>query len=541
MVAALPKPRQSGAAYWPWDLLFLALAALYAWLAMDGILPLSGCGAQLDSDLQTYAQGMAGAAHPELFSSDPVLHAASAANSIQNLERWLGSWLAPPGEWAIGLLRAGAAAIFTFYAGWYMLGRWLFGAPSLAALLSVACGITVWVGWGTFWGITHSDPVPRVFFCAAMPLLLWLGMLGARRAALRPIAMLACGLAIWIHGISALNCGAMLFMAFLLIRAPGQSLGSHALNLCACLGAFFAPVLAFLWPSLSQGGRFSADDLAIFRELFNLRWREDYSGFGARLLGFFSPKNAAFPILAGGLIGWIVAILKGSGREKLLARMAPCFLAALLLVAGFSWLEGQWAPGLGRLRMGHELPRGLRLLIPIAWMLAVGGIGALFGKWPRRLALICLLVAVAMLSQDRQYAAAQLAISQRTGLPLPLAQGGEEGASLRRLFEAVKRIVPEGEAIYCPEDAMQTRYIALRPLAHSFKDGYVHFYNKDVERSAKWLELEKLARGAPHGWLKAWQASGAPWLLCRADEAGLFRPDQIKLSQAGWLLVRADG
>lgn len=88
---------------------------------------------------------------------------------------------------------------------------------------------------------------------------------------------------------------------------------------------------------------------------------------------------------------------------------------------------------------------------------------------------------------------------------------------------------------------MQVRYIALRPLAHSFKDGYVHFYNKDIERSRNWLKLERLAQSGPEGYLDAWRASGAPWLLCRAnaDKASLNRMGEVALDKGGWLLVRA--
>lgn len=522
------------------DALFLLCAAAYAWLACQGIVPLSGAGAIMDSDLQTYAQGMAGAARPEMFAADPVLHSASAANSIPNLERLLGGWLAPQEQWAVGLLRAGAIAIFVFYCGWYFLGRWLYGSPALAAMLAIACGITVWTGWGTFWGITHSDPVPRVFFGALMPFLLWLGFLALRTPWLRPAAMLAAGLAVWVHGVSALNSGAMLFMAFLFI--PVAPPGRHIGNLCVCLLAFFLPVLLFLWPSL-RGDSLSHEDISTLMELFAMRWQEDYSNFGSRLVNFFSPAGSVFPVLAGGLAGWLVLSFRGNSREKLVCAAARCFLLALLAVAGFCWLESRYAPDFGRAPMGHELVRGMRLLVPVAWLLVIGGIGCLAGKTARRVILAGAILAVLLVSQDRQYMAGRLALAEKTGLPIPVNEDRREADRMAELMRLIKQDVPAGEAIYCPEDAMQVRYLALRPLVHSFKDGYVHFYNKDAASARTWLRLEKLAHAEPEGWLKAWQESGAPWLLCRdnVDKTRLAGLGEIVLERNGWLLVRKKG
>lgn len=543
MMRFTPGPA-SQRALWPFDLLFICLAATFAWLAFAGLIPLSGHGAVMDSDLMTYAQGMAGQSHPELFAQDPVLHSQNAANSIQNLERILASWLAGSDAWADGLLTAGCIAIFTFYLGWYSLGRWLYGSPCLAAMLALACGITVWVGWGTFWGINHSDPVPRVFYAALLPFLLFFGLCAMTRPWLRPVTMALAGLMMWVHGISALNGGAMLFLAFLFNPGPKTKLTARLLNLLACLVAFFVPVLAFLWPSLMQPRSFTAAELDTFQQLMALRWREDYAGFGARMLAFFSPWGPVFPILAGGAAGFCLTIFKGGKREKLFCRMAGPFALALIAVAAFSFGESHFAPVFGRLPMGHELVRGMRFLVPIGWILIFCGISCLLGHRLRRLALLVLVCCWLAFSKDRQIAAAQYAIYAHTGLELPLAQPAAraEAEQWRKLLLALQEIVPQGEAVYSPSDVMPVRYIALRPLAHSFKDGYVHFYNKDLTAARRWLKLENLAQNSDQGWLGAWRASGAPWALLPDNlrkEARLA--GKILLDQNGWLLVRKNG
>lgn len=535
----LPPP-QTAPALRSADIIFFCLAALYAWLVLRGIIPLSGNGALIDSDLQTYAQGMAGAARPELFAADPAIHASSPANSIPNLERWLGDLLAPESEWAIGLLRAGCLAILTFYCGWYLLGRWLFFAPSLAALLAVVCGITIWTGWGTFWGISHSDPVPRVFFAAVMPFILWIALAGIDHASMRPVAALASGLSIWIHGISALNCGAMILTCYFFTPPRNATLGAHLRLLALSSFAFLVPVLLFLWPSLSQSHKFSSDEIATFQTLFNLRWHEDYGRFGQRILKFLAPAGPVFPILAGACAGWLALRLKGSQREKLLCKAVPAFGIGLAAMAILCWLETTLAPRFGRLPMGHELVRGLRLLVPLAWLLIVGGIGILAGKWLRRLLLLAALLLVLLISEDRQQQAAFYGLANLAGLESAQESEAKSAAALRNVFEELGRIVPEGEAIYCPVDAMQIRYISKRPLAHSFKDGYIFFYNKDPEGSRAWLELEQVARR--EGILEAWQLSGARWLLCpeKMLPSGASQSEKIALNSDGWLLIRRD-
>lgn len=527
-----------------WDIIFIFFALAYAMLAYEGISDISGQGVVLDSDLQTYAQGMAGEKFPGLFAADPVLKDISAANSIPNLQRIAGNFFLDGNNFGLALLKAGACAIFIFYVGWYILGRYLFKRPVLAALLSLCMGITIWIGWGTFWGITHSDPIPRVFFAAFMPFMLILAIAGAAKPYLRPAAMFCAGLAMWLHGVSALNCGAMFFTAFLFLKPAGKSWLWHCGNLFCCLICFFAPVLYFLWPSLGQGSHFSPEEMDFFKNYFALRWREDYGRFGQRVLDFLNPAGAPAIFIIAGLVSWIAIRKKCHGRLKTFWKMCPGFALALITVAFFCWAETKYVPEFGRLPMGHELVRGLRFFIPIAWIL-IGGFFLCFVKpilW--RVTLGVVVAGLLIFTTDRQYAAAQYAVYQHTGIKLPLVHDAEEyrarALKTEALMKKVAETVPKGEAVYSDEEIMATRYKALRPLAHTFKDGYVFFYNKDLQRSRQWLDAERIIRAAPRGYIRVWLRSGAPWLLTRKieDMPVLERYGDIVLNDDGWILVR---
>lgn len=529
---------------WWCDLVFMIFAALYALLALDGITVISGQGVLIDSDLETYAQAMAHSLNPEYYLNDPVLNSNSPAVDIRNLERLVATLLMPGDYAAIGLLRAGALAIFIFYCGWYMLGRWLFGRPALAALLSVLCGITIWIEYGTFWGINHSDPIPRVYFAAIFPLILLFALAAIRNTKLRPLVMFLTGLTIWVHGVSALNCGAMFFVAFVFFKPKDSSLAAHVSGLSFCLVAFFAPVLIFLWPSLMQGKNFSQEELAVFRELFDLRWANDYSSAEERLARLMTSANPFSLLALGGFFAWLVTAYLGNQREKTLALACPAFILALGLVVLFSFVESRYAASLGRLSMGHELVRGIRFLVPLSLLLIVGAIRIMSPRFIIRPGVCCVIALLAIFTIDRQYLAAQYALSQRTGVSLPLAANGAslaaEGEKRRLFLEKIAATVPQGEAIFSEDEDMAIRYHAHRPLAHAFKDGYIHFYNKDLAGSKKWLELEKILAEKPDGLIKAWIFSQAPWLLCRAstDRNLLLEHGKIALELDGWLLVK---
>lgn len=526
------------------DLVFIVFAALFAWLACQGVLSISADGAVLDSDLQTYAQAMTAEKRPELFATDPALDSRTEANSIPNLERFIAGKLSFDGNFAAGLLRAGGLAIFVFYCGWYIFGRFLLNYPSLAATLALCCGVTFWVGWGTFWGITHSDPVPRVFFAALMPFLLVFMLVALRRPWLRPLCMFVVGCCMWVHGVSALNCGAMFFLAFLFIKPTTQTLPNHINNSALSLIAFAAPVALFLWPSLSQGGDFSKEELDFFNNFMKIRWERDFSNFWPRFADFFNPANPRFTLFACAVAGFFILLFKGGAREKLFARAAPCFLLAIVCAAIFSWAETILAPKLGRVPMGHELARGLRFLIPVSWVLAVAGLGVFLSKTGRRIVLILCFGLIAFFSNDRQYMAAQYEIGRLLHISTPLSVQAEkekaEAEAYRSLISEVEKIVPEGEAIFSNAEDMTVRYLARRPLAHTFKDGYLHFYNKDYEKSRRWMDFENEIRSGSNGEVKAWLKSDAPWFLGKniKDKYYFSQFGDIALDKNGYILVR---
>lgn len=539
-----------------WDVLFILLFAFYAWASYLGQVALSGHGADLDSDLSSYAATMSARAHPENFVNDAVLHEPSEAADFWTLEGFLAHALSPEGDFALGFLRAGALAFFCHYLFAYVLGRRLFTSPFAACLVALVLGIPIWIEWGTFWGVSFSSPTPRVFYAALWPLLLLAGMAAYDCAWGRPAVMLLAGLGIWVHAISALNVGTMFFVAFALHRPRQRQWGSHISVLACSLVLFFAPVLPYLWPSLVTGKPpLGHEELEILRQLFSIRWAEDYGNLAGRLIHLVSPEEPFFAITLAGLLCWPVVRFGSDGLPKVLARMCPAFVLALLLVVGFSWLEGEFAQSFGRLPMAHELVRGLRFCLPLSLLLCCGVVsvlarhlGELLGKALLVATLVGCLSVFTLYCRDTGHVAALYTLFGESGISLPMpwdygehvARMGLHARNHRDALDKVAQHVPPDNVVFSNDGDNAVRYHSLRALAHTFKDGSTIFYNRRVDQARKWLELQAMLDASPTGYITVWKKLDIPWLLSNRpeDRANLSAQGEIVWENAGWILLR---
>ncbi|MDR3363159.1 MAG: translation initiation factor 2 [Desulfovibrio sp.] len=529
------------------DGLFLFFVAVYALAYLSGVVPLSAGGAVLDSDLCLYAQNMAGEDHPDLFVNDSVLCEGIPYNRIWTLLTFFAKLFTPGDDYGLGLLRSGALTIFLHFAAYYFLGRRLFGCPSLALLLSVVMGVTVYVGFGTFWGVMYSDPVPRVLYAALWPFLLLAALRALDSPAWRPIVMLFAGIGIYVQSVSALTVGAMLFMAFFLHVPGARKYGSHSVNCALCLLLFFIPVLSFLWPSYSKEWTLSSADLDILRQLLNRRFAQDFGAFGESLVRMFSYDNSLPQIFCGGFFGWLIVMFRGQGLARKLAKMYPGFLLGIAFAVFCSWAEAKWAMRTGHLQFGYELMRSLRFLVPLSWLMALSAIACF---WPslysgvRFLIVAATVSGILLLSHDRQQLAIVSAFSQGADISLPLREEIREGRRSAELYrEALERLhnaVPVGEPVFGNGDYQAVRYLAMRPLVHSFRDGYYYYYKRDVPGARDWLRYTAMMENNPTGYIEAWRDSGARWLLSdRSQDKALLMPyGDIFWENAGWIIAR---
>lgn len=227
--------------------------------------------------------------------------------------------------------------------------------------------------------------------------------------------------------------------------------------------------------------------------------------------------------------------------------MYPGMLLALALVALFSWAEFQLAARLGRLPLGHDLIRGTRFLVPLAWLMVVSGVACF---WPRlrkifRFSLLAgIALAVLLLNQDRWHMGALHSLARHTGLTLPLQDRAEDrlrhNAARREALEKLSALTRPGDVVFSDNGDSAIRYLALRGLFHSFKDGLYPYYGKDADWARVWLRYNALMQRGPTGYIDAWLASGVSWLLSgRPQDRALLEPyGDVLWENKGWLIVR---
>ena len=97
--------------------------------------------------------------------------------------------------------------------------------------------------------------------------------------------MFLTGLSIWVHGVSALNCGAMFFYGLCPFKTRGTGPGALWLALRSAF-SFSCLFSAFSGHPLMQARNFSQEELAVFHNLFDLRWAADYSNSGSQAPAF---------------------------------------------------------------------------------------------------------------------------------------------------------------------------------------------------------------------------------------------------------------
>ena len=525
-----------------WDLAFIAAIAGYTLFGLWGVSILSCDGLKISSDLCCYVQNMAGELHRHLFTQDPLLAVPTTANSIINLESTLATWLQPDDDLVQGMLRAGAVGVFFHYIGSYYLGRRLWESPAIAALFALLTGVTVWISFGTYWGFGSGDITPRVFYAALFPILLAATLSALDKPALRPLILFASGCGMYLHSISSLVASCMLFTVFFFHRTKGESLLRHCTWLLLSLAAWGLPTLLYLCSSIKSAAPFSPHDLAVLQQVFDRRFIEDEGSLWRRLVSHLYLGSDSLPLLVQGFLGYFVVRRYGSPTMKRLASIIPTLALGVCIAVLLSVAETRIAEELGRMPMAAELPRGVRFIIFLCWIMIVGAFACLWQRAPKCAALLAVAAIACVLAfdQGRWATGARFAFNHTFGIPQPekTERRLKRGASYAEALQAVQQLVPQNQPIFAEPDAMAVRYRLYRPLAYAFKDGSSYLYSQDAQGAARWLDLVTIRD--KQGLAAAWLASGAQWLLCgnKSDLEHIARQATIVWSNGRWFIAK---
>lgn len=530
------------------DISFTLAVAIFCFFSLYGTLDMNPFGINMDSDLQNYAQILAASDHPEAFPTDPIVPLLPKDPGVPNLLTILAAWLHPTDNVATNLLCIGALAIFLHYMTYYLLGRWLFKSASLSALLSLVMSLTVYWAYGTFWGILHSDPVPRYFFAIILPLLTCFACIAVRRICLRPLVMLMAGLCMFIHTVSTLMFGPMLFFAFFCLR-QGRSICTH-LALTLLNGVCFSlPVIVYLcW--LLGGENTMPYETALFTSVRAFRFAEDFGRLWLPLRDTFLLYCHAPPILP---VGVLCSCLVWRHRHALTSRqrdfssLFPGFVLGMAVMCLVCAVEITIAAALGKNNMSQEILRGTRFLVPLSWFMDILALSFLWRYVPGTLKACVLAASVVCLfvfAQDKQILAFRHGIALMTHCQWLDTSAAEmmvrQSALQREALDALKRNARKGELVFNDGDLMAVRYAAHCNMLPIHKDGNIIYYTHNEELARLWLSMQETISKGPDGWIKAWKDSGASLLLTdkTPSRREIEQSAELLYSNEKWLLFR---
>ncbi len=79
-------------------------------------------------------------------------------------------------------------------------------------------------------------------------------------------------------------------------------------------------------------------------------------------------------------------------------------------------------------------------------------------------------------------------------------------------LKAIKRLVPQNEPIFSPDNTLSVRYAARHPLHPVHKDGIILYYARDYALAWQWLrEQEAFAR--KDSLFAIWKSTDTQWML----------------------------
>ncbi len=482
---------------WDWlaALLFLAFAGLYFLGRLQGNYPV----VILTGDGGNIASFAAGLDHPTWFSNDPLLgnsnnigvYATIHIPLIRLLDRVTGDY---------GLAYAWLVFPETFLqlVGFYILGRVLLKNRFWAFLLAFITGMTVInIGLGEIWGV-WQDALPRVTFQSLLPFLLAMVLVWKDRPARWPWLMIAAGLLVYVHPISAPAWGFAIWLSLWLLHPRNWNWKRRIMIMLGLGFLFLLPVIPFAINYLSYNLRgLGADYDTVMNVLQNyspLNLLDPLAALGTFLWNMV--RNLLLPVaLVGFACTWLLMKKDRTAVKVVLFWTAGLFFTSVLIPLAEEIVERQFRI----LPLETELVRCIRYFVPLMlifwlWPLAelasriikkqmlagVIGVGILlFGFWgaTNRPAIGDMLQAGLCFTKVRLVCSS----------PLPIDD----------LISALRTQTQPGEGVlFFNEDAAYTsqtlsvRYEALRPLVYTSRDSGILGY---ADRSALpgWLTTTK--------------------------------------------------
>jgi len=386
--------------------------------------------------------------------------------------------------------------------GFYLLGRRLFIHKGWAALLALLSVPPVYVFSGELWG-NLGMPLTRAVFGALLPFVMLAGLSNIRLAAYRPfVAMLLCGVGIYIHPVSAPSVAFACWFGILLTRPVGESWRGYAIKMIGAGALFCVVALPFAFSFFSVFPTTSSADSA------HLAVKALHRAAGEQ---FFQAGGVARSVLVDISWGWRwVVWIVGIGALFALplrhpasrhdVRFLAAFLAGVIFASlGLSWVDQTLAAHFGREPLQIDLVRNVRFVVPLLLVTAVYWMAMEFRESRQasiRASALAAIGVIFLLSWIYQHPTPPtLALNEKLSGEVPSISMNE---SDQRVLSLISQL--PGGSVILPLPAMgadtkielvglAVRYAAKQPVAFLGKDLNLLSYSSSP-RVAEWLAAE---------------------------------------------------
>jgi hypothetical protein len=363
--------------------------------------------------------------------------------------------------------------LFAYLVAFYVLGISLFGSRWYGLILAMVNMLLVKGPRDTAWG-PFKDALPRFDHAVLFAVVLAILWRWRNNPWSWPVVFFLAGLGLYVHPVSTPALGLMLAGACIGLAVYQGSIGKQVLPTLVGLIAFCAPVLTY-------GLAFTRDQISFedissvsseeAREIANIietRMTGHYLSPSRTVLEYFSRKHmlcGILPCLAAGIL-----VLHLWRDERTWAITGMCvglifglIVATVVIPVMFEVLTPPWKA----MAFKGELPRPLRYIVPITYVVALG---AFVTAW-RRLSSWSRHILIGLLGIIGAFWIAALAPRAIRALDNVTGQATQKKSQVVELINAIRHNCgPQQRICAIIEDPLIIRYGAIRSLAFAPKD-----------------------------------------------------------------------
>lgn len=395
--------------------------------------------------------------------------------------------------------------------GFYRLGQSLYHSRIWAWVLAMLSIPPVYVFSGELWGVL-SSPLTRSLYGALFPFLLSLLLRWKQSGNLPFVAMLVCGIGVYIHPVSAPSVALACWIALLACKPDSIRWGHHFEKMVLAGGCFLLTALPFAIIFLSgfpsgevlAGSDSGAQAARAMAEAVGSQYY--HVGIAIQMLlkgGVNNPSPTwgwVWVVWLAGVAGLLkIDQLQPKARDD--ARLLRYFLLGLIIASvGIAWSDQYIAGLLARRPVEIDLIRNIRFIVPI---LLIGTVW-LLAAFERRVASVPYLRASILMAGPvicllwwYQYPT-PLSVAVNRLLDGGIAVNELNRTANARIVDRIGRLPPHSTILPLPQSLSQgevelvglgVRYGALQPVAHLWKDVNILSYSGSPHVS-DWLDTE---------------------------------------------------